>query len=175
MLCHTSFVSLLQVLQRFLRVGGVPRDVFKDYKARERNLDKALTGKNLLQVTSGVYAVHTFSAASHELSLIAVASMAHRSTPHMSAASHWCRLRCTGRQPPLRRAGDFATEQLEFRSLYAARKIWDWVQSPYRQDLCVELITCVAVSRWLVCNARGQDVLVRSITCCDCRLDLLNI
>ena len=33
MLSHTSFVSLLQVLQRFLKVGGVPRDIFKDYQA----------------------------------------------------------------------------------------------------------------------------------------------
>ena len=66
-------------------------------------------------------------------------------------------------------------QELEFRSLYVARKTWDWVQSPYGQDLCAELIVCVGVSQWLLCNACGQDILMRFITCCDCRLALLNM
>ena len=72
MLSHTSFVSLLQVLQRFLKVGGVPRDIFKNYQAWKWKLDIALNRKILLQVTSGVYAAETFSAATHELTLIIV-------------------------------------------------------------------------------------------------------
>ena len=70
-LCYTSFVSLLQVLQRFLKVGGVPRDICKSCKAWNWKFDNALSRKKLLQVTRGVYGVHT-SGASHELTLITV-------------------------------------------------------------------------------------------------------
>ena len=72
MLCHTSTVSLLQVLQRFLRVGGVPRDVFKNYKARERNLGTALLNMDTSLITNADNAADTFSAVSHQLIIITV-------------------------------------------------------------------------------------------------------
>ena len=151
MLSHTSFVSLLQVLQRFLKVGGVPRDIFNDYQAWKWNLYIALNRKVLLQVTRGVYAAETFSAATHELTLITVPAWRTGQTPHVCSEPLVQIVGAySGRQPSLRCAGGFKKEQLEFRSLYIARKIWDWVQSPYRQDLCVKLIDCVTVSQWLV-------------------------
>ena len=72
MLCPTSFASLLQVEQRFLRVGGVPRDVFKNYKARERNLGTALFNMDTSSITNTENAADTFSAVSHQLILITV-------------------------------------------------------------------------------------------------------
>ena len=72
MICHTTFVSLLQVLQCFLRVGGVPQDVFKNYKARERNLEPALLNMDTSLITKTDNAADTFSAVSHQLILITV-------------------------------------------------------------------------------------------------------
>ena len=79
--CHTTLVSLLQVLQRSLRVGGVPQHIFNSCNAW--NLDNALNRKNLLQITRGVYAVHAFPASSHALTLITVPAWRTGQTPHV--------------------------------------------------------------------------------------------
>ena len=72
MLCLARFVSLLQVLQRFQIIGGVPRDIFMDYSDRELRLRNALNNMDVSQVAKATYAADTFSAASHQLILITV-------------------------------------------------------------------------------------------------------
>ena len=84
-----SFFSLLQVHQRFKKIGGVPRDIFKNYSARERSLEVALADMDVSQVTKATCAADTFSAASHQLILITVPEW-RTGQPYMSAASHWC-------------------------------------------------------------------------------------
>ena len=53
--------------------------------------------------------------------------------------------------------------QVEFRSLHVAEEMWDWVQSPYRQDLCVELIACLVVSQPSKQDVAAQAHAVESI------------
>eukprot|EP00891_Asterochloris_glomerata_P007317 jgi/Astpho2/7317/Aster-01619 len=107
------------VLERFLRLGGVPRDVFKNKIIGGPGLGGTLATMDLPRVTTADCAAYTPSAASSELTLITV---------------------------PAWRTGDFTNVQVEFRSLHVAKEMWDWVQSPYRQDQCVQLIACVATA-----------------------------
>ena len=140
--------SLLQVLERFLRLGGVPRDVFKNKIIGGPGLGGTLATMDLPRVTTADCAAYTPSAASSELTLITVPAWRTGQRPTCLQQADGTDCGCTLWQAAaVPCAGDFTNVQVEFRSLHVAKEMWDWVQSPYRQDQCVQLIACVAVSQ----------------------------
>ena len=147
--CHKTLTSLLQAVNRFEMLGGVPRDIFMDFQDREVTLGTALSKMDLSLLTDAANAADTFSAASHQLVLISVP--AWRTGQRMPCEQQ---ANASHRQAaPLPHAGDFRTVEVASRSLYVTGKIWDKATGVYRQALCMKLIAGVAVSQWLVRKA----------------------
>ena len=93
------------------------------------------------------------------MALVAVPEWrAHRSAPHMSAASHewyifWGAR--SGSQHFCPMQVTLKADKVQPRTFYVARKIWDRAQDNFRKELCMKLIAGV-VSQWLVCKACGR-------------------
>lgn len=136
------------MLQRLQKIGGVPRDIFKDYTIVERDLGNALANMNALQVTKATYAADTFSAASHQLIIINVPEWHTGQRPTCLQRATGTYHVCAPWQPaPLPHAGDFVTIKVQPRTLYVATKIWDGAKDDVRQELCMKLIAGL-VSQW---------------------------